>query len=120
MGAAGTENLKRALEMGAAGTENLKRALEMGASPPRLRISYNLFFLLKRHALGVGNDGCEAEFIVGHFENRICMCYQVRLESHLCGFNEQKLNFTDTFLLRFHKCSWMKIIITSNMLAPYR
>ena len=27
------------------------------------------------------NDGCESEFIVGSFDNRICVCAQVKFES---------------------------------------
>ena len=49
----------------------------MGVTPPHLRTSYNLFFIDEE----LENDGCECEFIVGHFENGICMCSQVRFES---------------------------------------
>ena len=42
----------------------------MDITPPHGRTSYNLFFL----EMVVEKDGCGSEFIVGSFENRICMC----------------------------------------------
>ena len=42
-------------------------ALEMGVTPRHLRTSYNLLFM----SWELETDGCESEFIEGHFENRI-------------------------------------------------
>ena len=59
----------------------------MGVTPPHLRTTYNVVLSLRRVLWESENDGCESEFIVDHFENRICMCANVSATVHvlLCG-----------------------------------
>ena len=45
----------------------------MGVTPPHHRTSYNLFFSSRRLSCELEKDGCGSEFIVGSFENRLCM-----------------------------------------------
>ena len=63
----------------------------MDVTSPHIISSDNLIFFIEEACLGgLENDGCESEFIVGHFENRICMCSQVRFESRFGSIHSFK------------------------------
>ena len=52
-----------------------------GCNPSHLRTSYNLFFSCRSVYWELKKHGCESEFIVGSFENRICMYAQVKFDT---------------------------------------